>query len=53
VIPPGLARRVVAGPVDASVFQLTTVVNMMAMPGAPVTPSTKVEFRVLDFRMAE
>jgi hypothetical protein len=44
-IPSGLAKRV-SGKVDGSVQRLTT-------PDLSVTPSTKVEFRILDFQLAE
>ena len=44
-IPAGLARRV-SGKVDGSVQRLTT-------RDASVTPSTKVEFRILDFQLLE
>lgn len=45
VIPGGLARRV-AGRVDGSVQELTT-------PSGSKTPRTKVEIRILDFRITE
>ncbi len=44
-IPAGLARRV-SGKVDGSVQRLTT-------RDGSVTPSTKVEFRILDFQLLE
>lgn len=45
LIPAGLAKRV-SGKVDGSVQKLTT-------QDGSVTPSTKVEFRILDFQIAE
>lgn len=45
IIPPGLAKRV-NGRVDGSVQKLTT-------PDKSVTPSAKVEVRILDFALSE
>jgi hypothetical protein len=45
VIPAGLARRVKSR-VDGSVQKLTT-------PSGSLSPTTKVEFRILDFRIVE
>ena len=44
-IPPGLAKRVTSF-VDTSIPQITT-------PGGGSTPETKVELRILDFKIAE
>jgi len=45
IIPPGLAKRVTSE-VDGSAQKLTTAVGSS-------TPSTKVEFRILDFKIIE
>lgn len=45
IIPPGLAERI-SGETDGSVQKLTT-------PRRSATPSTRVEFRILDFEIAE
>jgi len=50
-IPSGLAKRV-RGTVDQSVKKLTTEANFMGVYEADA-PSTRVEFRVLDFQIIE
>jgi hypothetical protein len=45
LIPPGLAARVTSS-VDSSIQKLTTASNSS-------TPSTRVEFRVLDFQIVK
>ena len=51
-IPGGLGKRI-TGEVDSSVKRLTTNVSSDNEYMSALVPSTKVEFRILDFQIAE